>query len=88
MHSVMTNGSEHKPSGGITSRQAKFWCVGDVEIVEERHGGRYEVKDWLNLNLDRLRRLHAVLGHILQDTTAELDHDPFFDKEGGKGGGA
>jgi hypothetical protein len=67
---------------GIEARTTKFWCVGDAKIVEEAGNGHYSITDRYWLNLDGLRRLHAVLGYILQDATADQEGpagDPFFD---------
>src|SRR5437016_4027543 len=62
-----------KPTNGIQRKTHDTWCVGADRIIEEQPDGRYNVCDWRGLDMDGLRRLAAVLQHVL----ADLEADPF-----------
>ena len=72
---------EYRPMNGVERRTTEFWCVGDAKIVEECPNGRYCIVDWFMLDMDGLRRVHAVLGHVLSYlATADplVDDQPEF----------
>jgi hypothetical protein len=66
-------------TNGVERRTTEFWCVGGDKIIEECLNGRYSIVDWHMLDLDGLRRVHAVLGHVLTDlTAAQVEEQPEF----------
>jgi hypothetical protein len=66
-------------TNGVERRTTEFWCVGGHKIIEECLNGRYSILDWQMLDMDGLRRVHAVLGHVLADlTAAEAEERPEF----------
>ena len=53
--------------GGIETKSVKHYCVSGKKIVEETSAGRYTISDCCYLDLPAVRRIHAVLGKILND---------------------
>jgi hypothetical protein len=51
--------------------------VGKDKVVEERDEGRYTITDCAMLDLQGLRRVHAVLGCVLSDLADTPVNDEF-----------
>src|SRR5436305_7305388 len=63
--------NEASKATGVERRTTQFWAVGDDKIIEERPDGRYFITDCDYLDMAGLRRVHAVLGHVLNELSGQ-----------------